>query len=150
MLEKRPFGRTGLSVSPLTFGAWSIGGPAQMGGKQIGWSGVNDADSLDALKAARDAGINLFDTADAYGRGHSETLLGRAFPKSVREYSKPLMNCHGERGGGGRRADRKRYRGWETAARSSRPSCTRTIASGSKRPQRRVARRGRCSRRSTG
>src|SRR5688500_13151110 len=79
MLQKRPFGKTGLDVSPLTFGAWSIGGAAEMGGKQIGWSGVNDADSLDALRAAYDAGINLFDTADAYGRGHSEFLLGRAF-----------------------------------------------------------------------
>jgi aryl-alcohol dehydrogenase-like predicted oxidoreductase len=79
MLELRPFGNTGLMVSPLTFGAWSIGGPAEMGGKQIGWTGVNDADSLDALKAAFDAGINLFDTADAYGRGHSEELLGQAF-----------------------------------------------------------------------
>ena len=84
MLEKRPFGNTGLHVAPLTFGAWSIGGPAEMGGKQIGWSGVNDADSIDALKAALDAGVNLFDTADAYGRGHSETLLGRAF-KGMRE-----------------------------------------------------------------
>ena len=44
MLEMRPFGNTGLLVSPLTFGAWSIGGPAEMGGKQIGWTGVNDAD----------------------------------------------------------------------------------------------------------
>src|SRR3954469_16310129 len=85
MPPKRPFGKTGLSVSPLTFGAWSIGGPAEMGGKQIGWSGGNDADSLDALKAACEAGVNLFDTADAYGRGHSETLLGRAFPKHLRD-----------------------------------------------------------------
>jgi aryl-alcohol dehydrogenase-like predicted oxidoreductase len=84
MLEKRPFGKTGLMVAPLTFGAWSIGGPAEMGGKQIGWSGVNDADSLDAFKAAYDAGINLYDTADAYGRGHSEALLGRAF-KGMRD-----------------------------------------------------------------
>src|SRR5688572_7424580 len=79
ILTKRPFGRTGLLVSPLTFGAWSIGGPAEMGGKQIGWVGVNDDDSVDALLAAYDAGVSLFDTADAYGRGHSERLLGRAF-----------------------------------------------------------------------
>jgi aryl-alcohol dehydrogenase-like predicted oxidoreductase len=82
MLSKRPFGNTGLHVSPLAFGAWSIGGPAQMGGKQIGWSGVDDAESLDALQAAFDAGINCFDTADAYGRGHSEMLMGRAFKKN--------------------------------------------------------------------
>jgi aryl-alcohol dehydrogenase-like predicted oxidoreductase len=85
MLEKRPFGKTGLMVAPLTFGAWTIGGPAEMGGKQIGWSGVNDADSLDALRAAHDAGVNLFDTADAYGRGHSERLLGRAFAAGSRD-----------------------------------------------------------------
>ena len=85
MLEKRRFGNTGLMVSPLTFGAWSIGGPAQMGGKQIGWAGVNDADSIDALKVAIDAGINLFDTADAYGRGHSEQLLGRALSDATRD-----------------------------------------------------------------
>ena len=85
MLEKRPFGKTGLMVSPLTFGAWTIGGPAEMGGKQIGWAGVNDADSIDALKAAVDAGVNLFDTADAYGRGHSEHLMGKAFAGATRD-----------------------------------------------------------------
>lgn len=84
-MEKRPFGNTGLMVSPLTFGAWSIGGPAEMGGKQVGWSGVNDDDSIDALKAALDGGINLFDTADVYGRGHSEELLGRAFAGAARD-----------------------------------------------------------------
>src|SRR5208282_3989773 len=79
MIPKRAFGKTGLRVSVLTFGAWSIGGPAEMGGKQIGWPGVNDAESLDALAAAREMGINFFDTANAYGRGHSEELLGQAF-----------------------------------------------------------------------
>ena len=84
-MEKRPFGKTGLMVSALTFGAWSIGGPAEMGGKQVGWSGVNDDDSIDALKAALDGGINLFDTADVYGRGHSEELIGRAFAGAARD-----------------------------------------------------------------
>jgi aryl-alcohol dehydrogenase-like predicted oxidoreductase len=84
MLAKRPFGKTGLQVSPITFGAWSIGGPATLGGVQVGWSGVNDNDSLDALAAAFDAGINTYDTADAYANGHSESLLGQAF-KSKRD-----------------------------------------------------------------
>jgi aryl-alcohol dehydrogenase-like predicted oxidoreductase len=79
MLQKRPFGNTGLLVSPITFGAWSIGGPAVLGGVQVGWSGVKDDESIDALEAAYDAGINLYDTADAYGNGHSEILLGQVF-----------------------------------------------------------------------
>ena len=79
MVPKRSFGKTGLRVSVLTFGAWSIGGPAEMGGNQIGWTGVNDAESLDALQAAYDAGINFFDTANVYGRGHSEELMAQAF-----------------------------------------------------------------------
>jgi aryl-alcohol dehydrogenase-like predicted oxidoreductase len=83
-MQKRPFGNTGLMVSPITFGAWSIGGPAELGGVQVGWSGVKDDESLDALNAAFDAGINIYDTADAYGNGHSENLLGEAF-KSRRD-----------------------------------------------------------------
>ena len=84
MLEKRPFGNTGLMVSPICFGAWSIGGPATLGGVQVGWAGVNDKDSLEAIDVAYDAGINMFDTADAYANGHSEALLGQAL-KSKRD-----------------------------------------------------------------
>ena len=75
-MQRRPFGNTGMHVSPLTFGAWSIGGPAKLGDLPIGWSGVNDADSKRAVAAALDAGINVFDTADKYAEGHSERLLG--------------------------------------------------------------------------
>lgn len=74
----RTFGSTGIKISPLTFGAWSIGGAANIGGVEVGWSGVEDATSLRAIEEAVELGINCFDTADAYGRGHSETLLGQA------------------------------------------------------------------------
>jgi len=50
-----------------------------MGGLQIGWPGVNDKESVDALEAAFEAGINVFDTADSYGKGHSERLIGETF-----------------------------------------------------------------------
>jgi aryl-alcohol dehydrogenase-like predicted oxidoreductase len=66
--------RTELMVSEVGFGCWGIGGTA--------WVGADDRTSLRALFAARDAGINFFDTALAYGHGHSEDLLARAFGKS--------------------------------------------------------------------
>lgn len=77
-MENRNFGGTGLKVSPITFGAWSIGGPAVISGKQVGWTGVTDEESILALEHAFYCGINTFDTADSYARGHSEELVGRA------------------------------------------------------------------------
>jgi aryl-alcohol dehydrogenase-like predicted oxidoreductase len=56
-----------------------MGGPTDFGGKQIGWGEVDDATSLEVLDAALDAGITFIDTADAYGKGHSEELVGKAY-----------------------------------------------------------------------
>lgn len=77
-MQKRPFGRTDLQVSEIGFGAWAIGGAAKVGDTPIGWGNTDDRTSLLAIQAAIDAGINFFDTADFYGLGHSEELLGRA------------------------------------------------------------------------
>jgi len=73
-MHYRTLGRTGLKVGIIGFGAWGIG-------KGL-WVGAEDDVSLRALKAARDAGVNFFDTALAYGTGHSEELLKRAFGRS--------------------------------------------------------------------
>jgi aryl-alcohol dehydrogenase-like predicted oxidoreductase len=73
-MKYRELGCTGIHVSEIGFGAWGIG--------QSQWVGADDDVSLSTLKAARDAGINFFDTALAYGDGHSEQLLARAFAKS--------------------------------------------------------------------
>src|SRR3954464_778088 len=70
----RELGKTGFKVSEIGFGAWGIG--------KGDWGGASDAESLRTLSAARDAGINFFDTALAYGDGHSEQLLARAFGNS--------------------------------------------------------------------
>jgi aryl-alcohol dehydrogenase-like predicted oxidoreductase len=67
----RLLGRAGLKVSEIGFGAWGIG--------QSEWVGADDAGSLHALREARAAGVNFFDTALAYGDGHSERLIARAF-----------------------------------------------------------------------
>jgi len=68
-MKMRPFGRTGWTVSEIGFGAWGIGGGA--------WGGADDAESMAALHAALDSGITFFDTADVYGDGRSERLIGR-------------------------------------------------------------------------
>jgi len=77
-MEYRTLGKTGLKVSEVGFGAWAIGGPAKLGDREIGWGAVNDEVSIRAVHAALDAGVNLIDTSDAYGLGHSEEVLGRA------------------------------------------------------------------------
>jgi aryl-alcohol dehydrogenase-like predicted oxidoreductase len=67
-MDYRPLGRTGFTVSSISFGAWAIGGT---------WGPVDDEESLAALHAAVDAGTNFVDTADVYGDGRSERLVAR-------------------------------------------------------------------------
>ena len=71
------FGSTDLVVSRIGFGAWAIGGPAMAGSTPIGWGDTDDATSTRAIEEALDRGITFFDTADFYGLGHSEELIGR-------------------------------------------------------------------------
>lgn len=65
-----------MMVSEIGFGAWAIGGGAMIGNTAIGWGDTNDKDSKNAIHRSLDLGINFFDTADIYGLGHSEKLLG--------------------------------------------------------------------------
>ena len=67
-MKYRTLGRTGWKVSEISFGAWAIGGA---------WGDVDDKESLAALHAALDGGVNFFDTADVYGDGRSERLFAR-------------------------------------------------------------------------
>jgi aryl-alcohol dehydrogenase-like predicted oxidoreductase len=75
----RTLGRSGIKVSALGMGCWAIGGPWTINGSPAGWSGVDDAESLQAVNRAVDLGVSFFDTAANYGAGHSERLLGKAF-----------------------------------------------------------------------
>jgi aryl-alcohol dehydrogenase-like predicted oxidoreductase len=81
-LDTRQFGKTSLRVSEIGFGAWGIGGPTMAGNVPIGWGDVDDSTSLAALKRAFDLGITFYDTADFYGLGHSEELIGKSFGNS--------------------------------------------------------------------
>jgi aryl-alcohol dehydrogenase-like predicted oxidoreductase len=82
METKRTLGRTGIEVSALGFGCWAIGGEWQSAdGQPLGWGKVDDEESVRAVRRALDMGVTFFDTADTYGAGHSERVLGRALGK---------------------------------------------------------------------
>ncbi len=68
-MEYRAFGRTGLDVSAIGYGCWEIGG---------GYGHFDESEVVAAVQRALDLGINLFDTAEGYGYGQSERLLGKA------------------------------------------------------------------------
>lgn len=75
----RTLGRSGIQVSALGFGCWAIGGVWQDDtGQPLGWGKVDDEESVRAVHRALDLGVTFFDTADVYGTGHSERVLGRA------------------------------------------------------------------------
>jgi aryl-alcohol dehydrogenase-like predicted oxidoreductase len=76
-MQYRKFGNTDLLVSEIGFGAWAIGGGAMIGNTAIGWGNTSDDESKMAIHRSLDLGINFFDTADIYGLGHSEQLIGK-------------------------------------------------------------------------
>ncbi len=69
-MESRALGKTDIRLSPIIMGTWQTG-------KSM-WTGIDDAQSEKAIHAAMDAGITTFDTAEVYGDGHSEKVLGKA------------------------------------------------------------------------
>ncbi len=75
---QRKLGRSEIMVSAMGFGCWAIGGPAYRGSTPVGWGEVDDNESVRAIQRAMDLGVTFFDTADVYGAGHSEKILGRA------------------------------------------------------------------------
>jgi aryl-alcohol dehydrogenase-like predicted oxidoreductase len=78
MTFTRKLGRSGIEVSALGMGCWAIGGPFWRGETPLGWGGVDDQESIRAIHRSLDLGINFFDTANVYGAGHSERVLGQA------------------------------------------------------------------------
>ena len=77
MSERIVFGATGLHVSPICFGTWQL--------SPRFWGEQTKSDILAAMNTAYEAGINFFDTADAYGDGYAETVLGEFIAEKSRE-----------------------------------------------------------------
>ena len=82
-MNYRTLGKTGWNVSDVSFGAWAVGGT---------WGPTDDQESMAAMNRAIDLGVNLFDTADVYGDGHSEQLI-RTLLKDRKEDVKILTKA---------------------------------------------------------
>ena len=83
-MKTRPLGNSDLHITPIGFGAWALGG----GDWQFGWGSQDDQDSVAAIHAALELGVNWIDTAAVYGLGHSEEVVARALAewKGTRPY----------------------------------------------------------------
>ena len=74
-----------MDVFPLALGCWAIGGPTVNAGSPIGWGPIDEDRALEGLRYAVQHGVNFFDTADVFGHGRSERLLGRLLDEVKRE-----------------------------------------------------------------
>jgi len=102
----RTLGNSDLNLTPIGFGAWAIGG----GNWDFAWGPQDDAESIRAIHAALDEGINWIDTAAIYGLGHSEEIVGQAVKSSAHKplvFTKCSMRWD---------ADRKIYRSLKSAS----------------------------------
>lgn len=79
-MRQRPFGRSRTRVSEIGLGCWQLGG--------ADWGDVSDDQALETLAASADAGVTFFDTADVYGLGRSESLVGRFLRDRKAEHDK--------------------------------------------------------------
>ncbi|HEY2829916.1 MAG TPA: aldo/keto reductase, partial [Thermoanaerobaculia bacterium] len=77
------FGRTNVEVPAISLGTWGHGGERTSEGNAVGWSGHDDTKAKDALVLAWRKGITHWDTADAYGDGHAEELIGEVLASGV-------------------------------------------------------------------
>ena len=84
-MRKVILGKTGISVSAISLGTWAFGGENKSGKKSVGWANQHDDDSQSALLKAWEKGINHWDTADVYGEGHSEKIIGKIWSSIQRE-----------------------------------------------------------------
>ena len=84
-METIRLGRTNARVPTISLGTWGHGGPNTSDGISVGWSGHDDRLAKEALIAAHRRGITHWDTADAYGNGHAEQLIGQVFSEVPRK-----------------------------------------------------------------
>ena len=77
-MEYRTLGKSDVKVSEIILGCWAMGGSGYFGN-------LADRESIEAVRASLELGVNTFDTAEIYGNGHSETVLGKALEGTDRD-----------------------------------------------------------------
>ena len=82
---RRRLGHSGIEVSTMGLGCWAIGGAWSWGDVPVGWGETDDEESIRAIRAAIDLGVDFLDTADVYGCGRSERVLGKAIAGRAEE-----------------------------------------------------------------
>ena len=87
-MEKRSLGTSGIKITPILMGTWQAG--------KAQWVGIEDAETIKAIRAAFDAGITTIDTAEVYGKGHSEQIVAQALSdvRSQVEYASKVFANH--------------------------------------------------------
>ncbi len=80
-MEYRELGRSGVKVSEISFGCWTLGGLNWVDGIPNGWANVDEDEITSGIKVALDAGVNHFDNADVYGNGRAERMLARVLDR---------------------------------------------------------------------
>jgi aryl-alcohol dehydrogenase-like predicted oxidoreductase len=80
-MKYRELGKSGVKVSEISFGCWTMGGLNWVNGQANGWANVDEDEVTQAIKLAIDKGVNHFDNADVYGNGKAERMLARVFDK---------------------------------------------------------------------
>ncbi|MDH3744072.1 MAG: aldo/keto reductase [Acidobacteriota bacterium] len=78
-------GRTGQNITPIGLGTWPFSGPRKVGRLEVGWSGHDDGRARNALERAWQLGINHWDTADTYGDGRAEAIIGSIWDRVPRD-----------------------------------------------------------------
>ena len=80
-MNKRELGKSGVFVSEISLGCWTMGGLNWVNGNPNGWANVDEDEITAAIKVGIDGGVNHFDNADVYGNGKAERMLARVFDK---------------------------------------------------------------------
>jgi aryl-alcohol dehydrogenase-like predicted oxidoreductase len=80
-MKQRQLGKSGVFVSEISLGCWTMGGLNWVNGSPNGWANVNEDEITEAIKLSIDAGVNHFDNADVYGNGKAEQMLCRVLKR---------------------------------------------------------------------